>query len=172
MPGSAQSSPLAGVGQIYGAKLLRRREVTGGLYRISRHPQYVALAILAFGVLLIWPRFLVLVAFVTMLFLYALLARWEERLCLKKYGDGYRDYMQRVGWVLPTFLTWWIPPPPRWLGRPAAILGLFVPALGVAVGAGHALRGASLDHRISPPVSMPVHTLNRRSMVPDDVLCA
>ncbi|MGB5658198.1 MAG: isoprenylcysteine carboxylmethyltransferase family protein [Thermoanaerobaculia bacterium] len=135
---------LIGIVQIYGAKLFRRQEVTGGLYRISRHPQYLALAILGLGVLLIWPRFLVLVAFVTMLFLYCWLARWEESQCLEKYGDSYREYMEEVGWPGPAWLTSWIPPAPAWSRRPAAVLGLYLLTLVVAVAAGRGLRDYSL----------------------------
>ena len=136
---------LIGIVQISGAKLFRRREVTGGLYWISRHPQYLALAILGFGVLLIWPRFLVLVAFVTMLFLYYWLARWEEHQCLEKYGDSYRQYMEKVGWVGPAWLTSWIPSAPAWARRPAAVVAFYVLALVVAVAFGRGLRDYSLS---------------------------
>ncbi len=132
--------------QIYGAKLFLRREVTGGLYRISRHPQYLALAVLGFGVLLIWPRFLVLVGLVTMLFMYFLLARWEEQRCLEKYGDGYREYMSRVGFLGPARLTSWIPSAPAWTRRPVAIIATYGLVLLVAVAVAGALRGYSLSH--------------------------
>jgi protein-S-isoprenylcysteine O-methyltransferase Ste14 len=137
---------LLGVVQIYGAKLFRRREVTGGLYRISRHPQYLALAILGFGVLLIWPRFLVLFSFVTMLFLYLLLARWEEQQCLEKYGDSYREYMERVGFVGPAWLTSWIPSAPTWARRPAVVAIGYLAALVVAILGANGLREYSLGH--------------------------
>jgi protein-S-isoprenylcysteine O-methyltransferase Ste14 len=137
---------LVGVVQIYGAKLFLGREVSGGLYRISRHPQYVALAILGLGVLLIWPRFLVLLTFVTMLFLYVLLARREEQICLDRYGDGYGRYMERVGVIGPAWLTAWVPAPSPALRTPAFVLGVYVLALLVAVGAGRSLRDYSLDH--------------------------
>jgi protein-S-isoprenylcysteine O-methyltransferase Ste14 len=136
---------LAGIVQIYGAKLLRRPEVTGGLYRISRHPQYLALSILGFGVLLIWPRFLVLIAFVTMLFLYYILARWEEQQCLEKYGDSYREYMNNVGFFGPAWLTSWIPSPPAWARRPVAVVAFYVLAVVVAVAVGRGLRDYSLS---------------------------
>ena len=92
---------VVGAIQIYGSKLLRRGAVTGGLYRIVRHPQYLALTILGFGVTLIWPRFLVLLSFVAMLFVYYSLARWEERQCEAKFGDSYREYQQRTGMIFP-----------------------------------------------------------------------
>lgn len=92
---------LVGAVQVYGAKLLRRGAVTGGLYRIVRHPQYLALTLLGFGVILIWPRFLVLLSFLAMLFLYYALARWEERQCEARFGDAYRAYQQRTGMIFP-----------------------------------------------------------------------
>jgi protein-S-isoprenylcysteine O-methyltransferase Ste14 len=92
---------LAGAVHLYASKLFRKGAVTGGLYRIIRHPQYVALAVLGLGTVLIWPRFLVLASFVLMLCLYDLLARWEERRCLEKFGQPYADYLARTGRFLP-----------------------------------------------------------------------
>lgn len=92
---------LVGAFQVYGAKLFRRGMVRGGLYRIVRHPQYLSLAVLGLGVSLIWPRYLVLVSFVTMMFLYYALARWEERDCRERFGSDYREYQSRTGMILP-----------------------------------------------------------------------
>ena len=92
---------LIGAIQIYGSKLLRRGAVTGGLYRIVRHPQYLALTVLGLGVALVWPRFLVLISFVVMVFIYYALARWEERQCVEKFGDSYREYQRSTGMILP-----------------------------------------------------------------------
>jgi protein-S-isoprenylcysteine O-methyltransferase Ste14 len=57
--------------------------VAKGIYRISRHPQLVALFVL----------FLTLVAS-RVLQHYGILA--EEEVCLKQYGESYRAYMQKV----------------------------------------------------------------------------
>jgi protein-S-isoprenylcysteine O-methyltransferase Ste14 len=95
---------VVGAVHLYGAKLLRRGAVTGGLYRFVRHPQYLALAILGLGTTLIWARFLVLTSYLTMLILYFLLARWEEDLCVEKYGESYRDYQRTTGMILPRIL--------------------------------------------------------------------
>jgi protein-S-isoprenylcysteine O-methyltransferase Ste14 len=65
-------------GQVYGAKLLRKGVVSGGLYRVIRHPQYLGLGIAGLGLLLYWPRFFILVTYISMLFVYYLLARNEE----------------------------------------------------------------------------------------------
>ena len=56
-----------GAFQVYRAKLRRIGMVEGGVYRYIRHPQYAALIIASLGLLLIWPRFLVLFSPVAMI---------------------------------------------------------------------------------------------------------
>lgn len=92
--------------QIYNAKFRRLGLVTNGLYRYSRHPQYVGLALLGLGALLLWPRFLVLIAYVLMLFLYRSLAASEERRCEAGFGDRYREYENQTDRFLPVFPPW------------------------------------------------------------------
>jgi protein-S-isoprenylcysteine O-methyltransferase Ste14 len=112
---------LIGALQIYTAKLRRKRMVTSVLYRWIRHPQYLFLAIAGLGLLLFWPRFIILVLYVSMLFVYYLLARYEEQRMLAEHGDSYRDYMQRTVMFLPgepggkifTALFGWIKSPGR-----------------------------------------------------------
>ncbi|MDZ7685945.1 MAG: isoprenylcysteine carboxylmethyltransferase family protein [Gammaproteobacteria bacterium] len=89
--------------QIYWAKFTGKGAVAIGLYRWVRHPQYIALALVGLGATLFWSRFLIVIAFVTMLFLYYWLARYEERRCLEKFGDAYADYLASTGRFLPRF---------------------------------------------------------------------
>ena len=133
--------------QIYWAKIRRRNAVMGGLYAYIRHPQYLGLAVLGLGTMLIWPRFLVLVCYVTMLFLYVLLARWEEERCLDKYGESYRSYQARTGMFLPRNLTHWIPDvlPKTGGKRLRAMLVIYVVVMGAALGLGFELRNYSLS---------------------------
>ncbi len=87
--------------QIYWSKFTGKGAVAVGLYKFIRHPQYVALAIIGLGTSLYWSRFIVVIAFVSMLCIYYFLARVEEGVCLNKFGDSYRDYMERTGMFLP-----------------------------------------------------------------------
>jgi protein-S-isoprenylcysteine O-methyltransferase Ste14 len=59
-----------GAAQIYYYKFARKGMVIGGVYNFIRHPQYVSLSVCSLGLLLAWPRYLVLISFVTMLFAY------------------------------------------------------------------------------------------------------
>ena len=95
--------------QIYWSKLIGETNVDAGLYRHIRHPQYVALAILGLGTTIYWSRFLVLMAYVSMMFVYYFLARHEEKVCLTKFGNAYRDYQERTGMFLPKQWLTWLP---------------------------------------------------------------
>jgi class 3 adenylate cyclase/protein-S-isoprenylcysteine O-methyltransferase Ste14 len=132
--------------QVYGTKVRGRGLVTGGLYRVARHPQYFGLALVGLGAFLLWPRVLVLVAYVTMLFLYGRLATSEETRCLAKFGEAYRAYQRRTGMFLPRPLPRLIPWPPadRRRGLAAVLLWLVVVAATVAVG--YQVRDYALRH--------------------------
>lgn len=141
----ALGAALFGVGfvQVYSAKLRRRGPVTSGLYGLLRHPQYVALAILGLGTLLVWPRFLVLLMYVTMLFLYALLARWEERRCLEQFGASYGAYLARTA-AARRLRGAASAGRPGGRSRGARLLATYVGAVGASVGLGMVLREYSL----------------------------
>ncbi|WP_119305099.1 methyltransferase family protein [Dongia deserti] len=138
---------LASALPLYWAKIRRRGEVTGGLYRHIRHPQYVGLAIMGFGVLLIWPRFLVLVSLIVMLGLYRVLAGWEESQCLARFGEHYKDYMARTGRFVPHALQRWLPRvlPAAGPGRVVAGLAVFIATLALSIAAAFGLRNYSLS---------------------------
>ena len=138
---------LAGAVPLYWAKLRRRGAVTGGLYRVIRHPQYLGLAGMGFGVLLIWPRFLVLVSLIVMLSLYRVLAGWEEAQCLSRFGESYRAYQARTGRFVPRQLSQYLPQllPSSGPRRAVAALALFIVVLGLSVIAAFGLRDYSLS---------------------------
>jgi protein-S-isoprenylcysteine O-methyltransferase Ste14 len=88
-------------GQVYSAKLLRRGVVSGGLYRRIRHPQYLGLGVAGLGLLLYWPRFIILLLYLSMLFVYYLLARHEEMRMEARFGEAYREYRNATWMFLP-----------------------------------------------------------------------
>ena len=86
--------------QIYGSRLFDRRVVTSGAYRYIRHPQYLCLSISAFGLFTMWPRVIIFLLLVGMLFAYYFLARVEERRMVVLH-PGYAEYMRSTGMFLP-----------------------------------------------------------------------
>ncbi len=98
--------------QIYYAKLFLKKAVTGGIYKYVRHPQYAAFALCSFGLLLLWPRYLTLFFYVTLLFVYYWLARKEEKECLQKFGEEYASYKAGTAMFFPL---------PDWLRIPESL---------------------------------------------------
>ena len=90
-----------GACQVYYSKLAKKGVVTGGIYNFVRHPQYTSFMICSFGLLIMWPRFISAIMFVTMVFAYCLLAKVEERECAAKFGQSYIDYKNRTSMFLP-----------------------------------------------------------------------
>ncbi len=85
---------------VYGSKLFRRSAVFWGPYRYIRHPQYLCLGIAGFGLLTMWPRVIIFLFLVGMLFTYYSLARVEESRMLLQDAN-YADYIRRTGMFLP-----------------------------------------------------------------------
>jgi protein-S-isoprenylcysteine O-methyltransferase Ste14 len=131
---------------LYWSMLVRRGQVVGGLYNVIRHPQYVGLAIMGFGVLLVWPRFLVLVSLIVMLGLYRVFAGTEESQCLARFGDSYRAYMARTGRFLPQALSRRLPRllPPAGTSRVLVGIAIFAATLGLSIGIAFLLRNYAL----------------------------
>ena len=104
--------PIALVGSImllavwvkFAAAIVGDELITTGLYSYSRHPMYLSWFLMNIGITIACASWLfLLLAIASMLFAHVRFAGFEERLCLDKYGDAYRDYMDRT---------------PRWLGLP------------------------------------------------------
>lgn len=86
---------------LYFGRLTGRGVVSFGLYRRIRHPQYLFLALSGLGLLLYWPRFIVLLFYLVMLFAYFFLARNEEWRMKREQPGSYEQYMGRTWMFLP-----------------------------------------------------------------------
>jgi methanethiol S-methyltransferase len=74
---------------------------TTGPYAYVRHPQYLGFVLIMFGFLLQWPTLLTLAMFPVLVWMYARLARNEEREVAAKFGDAYRQYAERIPRFVP-----------------------------------------------------------------------
>jgi len=70
--------------------------VTGGLHRISRHPQIVSQFVIFLGMCLAIGSGLALLMLLASRLLQHFSILAEEEACLAQYGDSYRAYMQSV----------------------------------------------------------------------------
>ena len=76
---------------------------TTGPYARVRHPQYAGFVLIMFGFLLQWPTLLTLAMFPVLVWMYARLARHEERETIAAFGNAYAQYASQV----PTFFPRW-----------------------------------------------------------------
>ena len=79
------------------------RPATKGLYHISRNPIYLGTFLIFTGIGIACASWLFLLLIAVFIVLYDILIAPEERWCLEKYGNAYREYMDRT---------------PKWIGIP------------------------------------------------------
>jgi len=79
------------------------KPVIRGMYRYSRHPMYLIIFPILLGAGIASASWIFLLLAVVDIMMPPLFVEAEERYCLDKYGDAYREYMNRT---------------PRWLGIP------------------------------------------------------
>jgi protein-S-isoprenylcysteine O-methyltransferase Ste14 len=133
--------------QVYGTKLLKRKAANSWMYAHIRHPFYLSLAVAGFGLLTIWPRIIIMILYVGMLFLYFFLARFEEKQVEAAHPE-YAEYRKRTGMFLPwnpggkvfRLFFGWIPS--RGLALTASSAVIIVLVLGGALG----LRRYTIGH--------------------------
>jgi protein-S-isoprenylcysteine O-methyltransferase Ste14 len=79
--------------------------ITKGVYSISRNPMYIGLILMQIGLGIICSSWLYLLLTLVLLILLNENLSAEERYCLYRYGDSYREYRNKT---------------PRWIGIPKA----------------------------------------------------
>jgi protein-S-isoprenylcysteine O-methyltransferase Ste14 len=79
---------------------------TKGLYRYSRHPMYLASLLILMGAGVASASWVFLLFSIIYIILSVILISTEERSCLEKIGNAYREYMNRT---------------PRWIGIPKMV---------------------------------------------------
>ena len=77
------------------------KPVTKGLYRISRNPMYFGAFLMYIGTGVACASWVYLLLTMALIIMQHILIITEERWCLEKYGNAYREYMNRT---------------PRWIG--------------------------------------------------------
>jgi protein-S-isoprenylcysteine O-methyltransferase Ste14 len=91
------------IAEIPWAKTALDKPITTGIYRYSRHPIYIGVFVQYIGIGIASASGLFLLLIIIQIALSAYTTPAEERFCLEKYGNAYREYMKRT---------------PRWLGLP------------------------------------------------------
>jgi protein-S-isoprenylcysteine O-methyltransferase Ste14 len=88
---------------LYIKKIDYDKPFTGGPYKYSRHPLYLALIMIIIGIFLMTLNWLYLLIMLICIFHILIVVPSEEKYCLVKYGKKYHDYINKT---------------PRWFGLP------------------------------------------------------
>jgi protein-S-isoprenylcysteine O-methyltransferase Ste14 len=115
---------ILGLVQVFRARREKRLQ-KDGLYATVRHPQHLGIAIWTFGLALAASTTAGYMTWFTMLYLYILLAFWEEKRLSQQFGSTYDDYHRSTPFMIP-FVNIGLPlPESRWR-RVAALAGYYV----------------------------------------------
>ncbi len=66
--------------------------VTDGIYRYSRHPQYLGILLITSGFIIQWPTILTVIMWPVLVIMYIHLAKKEEKEMEEKFGEEFRKY--------------------------------------------------------------------------------
>lgn len=77
--------------------------LTDGLYRYVRHPQYLGILLVTFGLLIHWITIILSILFPILVYLYYHLAKKEEAFLKEKFGDQFIRYQNSVPMFIPRF---------------------------------------------------------------------
>lgn len=133
---------------LYYGRFTGKGVVRLSFYSQIRHPQYLFLAISGFGLLLYWPRFIILILYITILFVYYLLARNEEWRMQMEAPESYADYMKSTPMFFPgepgdkvyQALFAWIRP--KWL----SVLVVYLLSMVLAMTLAMSIRQYAVNH--------------------------
>jgi protein-S-isoprenylcysteine O-methyltransferase Ste14 len=79
------------------------KPVNKGIYRFSRNPMYVGMFLIFLGTSIACASLIFLLLTTIFMILSHIVVVYEERFCIQKYGNSYREYLNRI---------------PRWIGIP------------------------------------------------------
>jgi len=74
--------------------------VKNGIYRYTRHPQYLGILLITSAFIIMWPTVLTLIMWPVLVAMYIRLAKKEEKEMEEKFGEEYLDYKQEAPMLL------------------------------------------------------------------------
>lgn len=115
----------------------KRKEgfVTAGIYSKVRHPQYLGIIVATLGFTFTSERPMSWIAWLTLAFLYLLLANSEEKILEKNRGEEFQTYKQKVPFILPLLpsnITKNLPAPKSKIGRCLILLFIYFLTMTIA----------------------------------------
>ena len=92
---------IKGLSIVFGERRENPTVIRNSVFGIIRHPIYLSEIILYFGLLMFSISLAATLIWLIGIFFLHYLARYEERLCLGRYGEEYKRYMRDVPMWIP-----------------------------------------------------------------------
>ena len=115
---------IVGLIQVFRAYRDKRLQ-TQGLYATIRHPQHLGIAIWTFGLAFAVNGTAAYMSWFTVLYLYVVLALWEESHLARQFGSAYDGYRRPTPFIIP-FVNIGLPLPKANVPRVAALVAYYV----------------------------------------------
>ncbi|SNQ60675.1 methyltransferase family protein [Candidatus Methanoperedens nitratireducens] len=77
--------------------------VKDGIYRYSRHPQYLGILLITSAFIIQWPTILTVIMWPILLIMYIRLAKKEEKEMEEKFGEEYLKYKEETAMLIKIF---------------------------------------------------------------------
>ncbi len=77
--------------------------VKNGIYRYSRHPQYLGILLITSAFIIMWPTVLTVIMWPILLAMYIRLAKKEEKEMEETFGEEYLEYKEEAPMLLKIF---------------------------------------------------------------------
>jgi len=91
----------SGIRIVFGEKREPAQVITKSVFSIIRHPVYFGSIISILGLVVTTLSILSFLIWIIIVVFYYLVARYEEKLLLSKFGKEYEDYMRKVPMLFP-----------------------------------------------------------------------
>ena len=86
----------SGLRKVFGEERDEPGVMDEGVFSMVRHPVYLGSVLLYLGLLISTLSLMVAFVWICIIAFYHFLSRYEERLLLRKFGNEYREYMEKV----------------------------------------------------------------------------
>jgi protein-S-isoprenylcysteine O-methyltransferase len=84
------------------AKLHSNHElIQSGPYTIVRHPMYFGAWVMMFGLLLSYPKWVILILYISMVASLSMRARREEAVLAERFGEKWLEYKEQTSFLIP-----------------------------------------------------------------------
>ncbi len=77
--------------------------VKDGIYKYSRHPQYLGILLITSAFIIQWPTILTVIMWPVLVIMYLRLAKKEEKEIEEKFGEEYLEYKEEAPMLLKIF---------------------------------------------------------------------